>query len=173
MEVTAAETGTQWAKLRGRLFTPKEKASVDLAESHEFPWAVMRRALQRPPVLLLLLVPVAMALNLYVLRPSKRSAMTRAVVAHGKPASAIARALHIADRPWGGAPPGWCKGLIAHPLERPRVNRVYPDCDRGRFGAVCKEDGRPRFFSQYNQDIWLFQNVSPLHLIVSVSGWLV
>lgn len=67
----------------------------------------------------------------------------------------LARQALIRGHRWEGAPPRWCARLIARPRERPRTSSIY-DCRRGRFGAVC-EDGEPRFFSQYNQDIWTWK----------------
>lgn len=62
---------------------------------------------------------------------------------------------YVVERPFS-AKPRWCKQLIESPLERPRTSAIF-DCRRGRFGAVC-EDGKPRFFSQYNQDMWTYLN---------------
>lgn len=129
----------------------------------KMPWAKLRRVVH-PTVFLLTLVLVAVALNLYVLRPSKRTPEPWTDVARNKPAEAIARALHVAERPWANSPPGWCKDLIANPLES-GMYRNSSLCTRGRFDVICKKDGLPRFFSQYNQDIWSFQNVRLLHLI--------
>ena len=56
----------------------------------------------------------------------------------------------IAERPWEDQVPRWCAELKTSPLERPRTGSSVHDCNRGRFGAIC-DDGRPRFFSQYNQ----------------------
>lgn len=63
---------------------------------------------------------------------------------------------YVVERPFSAKPPRWCKRLIEDPLERPRTSAIF-DCRRGRFGAVC-EDGKPRFFSQYNQDMWTYLN---------------
>lgn len=48
--------------------------------------------------------------------------------------------------------PEWCLALRHRPRER---SREQGDCGRGRFDAVCS-DGAPRFFSQYNQDCYLY-----------------
>lgn len=120
----------------------------------------IRRALVAPPLLALVLVPVVLAfVNMRALRRHKAAAAAGMTVAsaQGAAASSIASALHINERPWGTNPPRWCKELIANPQERPRTSAIY-DCRRGRFGAVC-EDGTPRFFSQYNQDIWTWNSV--------------
>lgn len=47
--------------------------------------------------------------------------------------------------------PGWCDVLRRHPRDRER-NWGLLDCGRGLYGAVCR-DGKPRFFSQFNQVI--------------------
>ena len=55
----------------------------------------------------------------------------------------------IPERPFAEKTPSWCKVLQDNP--RPRMQQKYTeDCGRGKFGAVCN-DGKPRFFSQYNQ----------------------
>eukprot|EP00171_Calliarthron_tuberculosum_P009852 IDg9852t1 len=54
-----------------------------------------------------------------------------------------------------GAAPEWCTELMERPRERERVSSIY-DCGRGRFGAVCN-DSRPRFFGQYNQDLFTWR----------------
>lgn len=60
-------------------------------------------------------------------------------------------------RPRFGPAPKWCLQLMRHPRERQRVSGIY-DCGRGRFDAVCN-DTRPRFFGQYNQDLFTWRNV--------------
>lgn len=54
--------------------------------------------------------------------------------------------------PRNSSRPDWCRGLIEQPRER---SREPGDCGRGRFSSVCS-DGAPRFFSQYNQDCFLY-----------------
>lgn len=72
----------------------------------------------------------------------------------GDSVSALIKSAMIAERPFRQDVPRWCSHLITSPRERPRTSAIY-DCRRGRFGAVC-EDGRPAFFSQYNQDMWTY-----------------
>ena len=52
--------------------------------------------------------------------------------------------------------PNWCSGLMKEPRERERTPGIF-DCGRDRYAALCS-DGKARFFSQYNQDIFLYMN---------------
>ncbi len=52
--------------------------------------------------------------------------------------------------------PNWCPILMNNPRERERTPGIF-DCGRDRYAALCS-DGKPRFFSQYNQDIFLYMN---------------
>lgn len=52
--------------------------------------------------------------------------------------------------------PNWCEALIRNPRERERTAGIF-DCGRDRYAALCS-DGKPRFFSQYNQDTFLYMN---------------
>lgn len=60
----------------------------------------------------------------------------------------------IDERPWKDATPGWCADLIKEPRERVRG---HGNCGQGPQGTVCS-DGKPRFFGQENQDMWVWQN---------------
>lgn len=59
-------------------------------------------------------------------------------------------------RPRPSTAPKWCDALKRHPRERKRAEGMF-DCGRGRYEAICR-DGKPRFFSQYNQDIYLYEH---------------
>jgi len=53
--------------------------------------------------------------------------------------------------------PKWCHALVNRPRERTRNASGLYDCGRSKYSAVCS-DGLPRFFSQYNQDIFMWKH---------------
>lgn len=54
-------------------------------------------------------------------------------------------------------PPKWCETLINHPRQMIMSNGTDRDCGRNRYDSICS-DGLPRFFSQFNQDRFIYLN---------------
>lgn len=52
--------------------------------------------------------------------------------------------------------PKWCSVLKDNPRPRVRWTGRMNDCGRGKYEEICS-DGMPRFFSQFNQDIVLWE----------------